>query len=138
MEDTKQHTRTADETGLRALIDGWSKAVREQDLQAIRASHAPDILMFDVPPPLLSRGLDAYMATWDMFFTCQAKPVQFYLRDVDITTGADVAFATAIGRCCDLSSGEKVDLEFRLTMGFRKQDGQWRIVHEHHSIPATD
>jgi uncharacterized protein (TIGR02246 family) len=138
MAATGQHIPTTDETELRALIEGWSKAVREQDVQAIRASHDPDILMFDVPPPFLSRGLEAYMATWDMFFACQAKPVQFYFRDVDITAGADVAFATAIGRCCDLSSGEKVELEFRLTMGFRKQDGQWRIVHEHHSIPATD
>ena len=92
--------------------------------------------MFDVPPPFLSRGLDAYMATWETFFAWQAKPVQFDLHDIAITAGNDVAFATALGRCCDLSSGERVDLEFRLTMGFRKLDGQWRILHEHHSIPA--
>jgi ketosteroid isomerase-like protein len=27
---------------------------------------------------------------------------------------------------------------FRLTVGLRKTDGDWRIAHEHHSIPATD
>jgi ketosteroid isomerase-like protein len=27
-------------------------------------------------------------------------------------------------------------LEFRLTMGLRKINGPWRIMHEHHSIPA--
>lgn len=133
-----QHSHaTTDESELRALIARWSKAVRDQDLAGIRADHDSDILMFDVPPPLSSRGLDAYMATWDGFFTWQAKPVQFDFHDIAITAGNDVAFATAIGRCCDLSSGEKVDLEFRLTMGFRKHDGRWRIVHEHHSIPAT-
>lgn len=133
-----QHSHAAtDEPELRALIARWSKAVRDQDLVGIRADHDPDILMFDVPPPLSSRGLDSYMATWDGFFTWQAKPVQFDFHDIAITAGNDVAFATAIGRCCDLSSGEKVDLEFRLTMGFRKHDGRWRIVHEHHSIPAT-
>jgi ketosteroid isomerase-like protein len=77
------------------------------------------------------------MATWDGFFAWQAKPVQFDFHDVVITAGQDVAFATAIGRCGDLSSGEKIDLEFRLTMGFRKLDGKWRIMHEHHSLPAT-
>ena len=127
-----------DEAELRALIARWSKAVRDQDLAGIRADHDADMLMFDVPPPFLSRGLDAYMSTWETFFVYQAKPVQFDFRDITITAGSDVAFATAIGRCCDLSSGEKVDLEFRLTMGFRKQDGRWRILHEHHSIPATD
>jgi ketosteroid isomerase-like protein len=126
-----------DEEELRALIDRWSKAVRDQNLAGIRADHDAELLMFDVPPPFLSRGLDAYMATWEMFFKWQAKPVCFDFRDISITTGTDVAFATAIGTCCDLSSGEPVNLEFRLTMGFRKIDGKWRIVHEHHSIPAT-
>jgi ketosteroid isomerase-like protein len=27
---------------------------------------------------------------------------------------------------------------FRLTIGLRKIDDNWRIVHEHHSVPATD
>jgi uncharacterized protein (TIGR02246 family) len=136
MADTREDTK--DQAELRELIARWSKAVRDQDLAGVRANHDADILMFDVPPPFLSRGLDAYMATWDEFFAMQAKPVQFDFHDVEITAGNDVAFATAIGRCCDLSSGEKVDLEFRLTIGFRKDDGRWRIVHEHHSIPATD
>jgi ketosteroid isomerase-like protein len=129
---------TGDEAELRELIARWSKAVRDQDLAGIRADHDRDILLFDVPPPFLSRGLDAYMATWDKFFAWQAKPVRFDLDDVMITAGKDVAFATATGRCCDLSSGDRVQLEFRLTMGFSKQNGRWCIVHEHHSLPAVD
>jgi hypothetical protein len=27
---------------------------------------------------------------------------------------------------------------FRLTVGLHKVDGNWRITHEHHSVPATD
>ena len=124
------------EAEIRDLITRWSQAVRNEDLAGIRADHDTDILMFDVPPPFLSRGLEAYMATWQTFFAWQAKPVEFIFRDVEITAGNDVAFATAIGRCGDLSSGEKVELEFRLTLGLRKLDGRWRILHEHHSIPA--
>jgi uncharacterized protein (TIGR02246 family) len=138
MADMKKQNQVAnDETEIRDLIARWSQAVCDENLAAIRADHDTDILMFDVPPPFLSRGLDAYMETWQMFFACQAKPVEFYFHDVQITAGTDVAFATAIGRCADLSSGEKVQLEFRLTMGLRKLDGRWRITHEHHSIPAT-
>jgi uncharacterized protein (TIGR02246 family) len=126
-----------DEAEIRDVITRWSQAVRDENMAGIHADHDTDILMFDVPPPFLSRGLDAYMATWQMFFAWQAKPVEFVFRDVEITAGNDVAFATAIGRCADLSSGEKVQLEFRLTMGLRKLDGRWRIMHEHHSIPAA-
>jgi ketosteroid isomerase-like protein len=127
-----------DEAELREIIAQWSKAVRNQDLAGIRAYHDANILMFDVPPPFLSRGLDAYMETWNLFFACTAKPVEFDFHNVEITSGEDVAFATAIGRCRDSSNGVPSQLEFRLTMGFRKHDGQWRIVHEHHSVPATD
>jgi ketosteroid isomerase-like protein len=27
---------------------------------------------------------------------------------------------------------------FRLTIGLRKVGDNWRIAHEHHSVPATD
>jgi ketosteroid isomerase-like protein len=96
------------------------------------------MLMFDVPPPLQSRGLDAYMATWDIFYPCQVRPIRFEFEQIVITAGADVAFATAIGHCGHIERGEVTDLQFRLTMGLEKRDGKWVIVHEHHSVPATD
>jgi ketosteroid isomerase-like protein len=49
----------------------------------------------------------------------------------------DVAFAVAIMRCGS-SPLEKEDLLFRLTIGLRKVDGDWRIAHEHHSVPSTE
>jgi uncharacterized protein (TIGR02246 family) len=127
-----------DEAEIRSLIARWARAVREEDRAAIRENHDPDIVMFDVPPPFISRGLDAYMATWEIFFSRAEKPVAFDLSDLQVTCGADVAFATAIGRCVDVDpSGKREPLQFRLTMGFRKIDGQWRVMHEHHSLPAV-
>jgi ketosteroid isomerase-like protein len=105
---------------------------------AFRADHDPNILIFDVPLPFLSRGLDAYMATWETFFSQAEKPVVFNFHDVEITAGVDVAFATATGQCVDIDSkGKREELEFRLTMGLRKISGRWRIMHEHHSLPAA-
>ncbi len=136
MADKPQHA--TDEAQIRALIEQWSKAVRDENTAAIRADHDADILMFDVPPPFLSRGLDAYMATWETFFASAEKPVSFAFHDVEVNCSADVAFATAVGRCVNIDTGGKREpLEFRLTMGLRKIDGKWRIMHEHHSLPAT-
>jgi uncharacterized protein (TIGR02246 family) len=126
-----------DETEIRALIDRWARAVREENRPAIRADHDADILMYDVPPPFLSRGVDAYMATWETFFSSSDKPVAFAFHDVQVTNGQDVAFATAVGRCVTSHpDGGHGPLEFRLTMGLRKIEGRWRIMHEHHSLPA--
>jgi uncharacterized protein (TIGR02246 family) len=128
-----------DEGEIRALIERWAQAVRDQDRATIAADHDADMLLFDVPPPFLSRGLDAYMASWELFFSCAPKPVAFDFHDIEITAGADVAFATAIGNCVNTDSkGQREPLQFRLTMGLRKIDGGWRIMHEHHSLPAVE
>jgi uncharacterized protein (TIGR02246 family) len=126
-----------DEIEICALIDRWAEAVRNKNRAGIRADHDADILMFDVPPPILSRGLDAYMATWETFFSASEKPVVFSFHNIEIAAGGDVAFATAIGNCVNIDpSGRREPLKFRLTMGLRRVDGRWRIVHEHHSLPA--
>jgi uncharacterized protein (TIGR02246 family) len=123
---------------IHALIARWAKAVRDENRAGIRADHDPDILMFDVPPPFLSRGLDDYMGTWETFFSSVEKPVTFDFRDVQVTAGGDVAFATAIGNCVNIDrNGKREPLDFRLTMGLRKIDGNWIVVHEHHSLPAA-
>jgi uncharacterized protein (TIGR02246 family) len=139
MENSRHKSLSDDESKIRALIARWAEAVRNQDRAAIRAHHDADMLMFDVPPPFLSRGLDAYMASWELFFSCAEKPVAFDFHDIEITASEDVAFATAIGNCVNIDSkGQREPLQFRLTMGLRKIDGQWRIMHEHHSLPAVE
>jgi uncharacterized protein (TIGR02246 family) len=133
----KPHTN--DEMQILALIERWSEAVRKQDRAAVRADHDPDMLMFDVPPPFLSRGLDAYMATWELFFSSVEKPVAFGFHDIEITAGEDTAFATAVGKCVNIDrKGNREPLQFRLTMGLRKIEGRWRVMHEHHSLPAEE
>jgi uncharacterized protein (TIGR02246 family) len=133
-----QSAASKDEAEIRALIERWAQAVRDENRAGILADHDADMLMFDVPPPFLSRGLDAYMATWEMFFSFAEKPVAFSFHDVEVTCGNDVAFATAVGECVTTDAhGKREPLEFRLTMGLRKVGGRWRIMHEHHSLPAV-
>jgi uncharacterized protein (TIGR02246 family) len=129
------------ETQIKALIDAWADAVRRHDLPGILAHHAPDIVMFDLPPPLQSRGMDEYEKTWDLFFKYHKPSQAFDVEELAITAGEDVAFAVVIMRCgSGTVSGppEENGFLFRLTIGLRNIDGGWRITHEHHSVPATD
>lgn len=138
MSNADQSITAADESELLEIIQRWSKAVRDEDFEAIRAHHEPGILMFDVPPPFLSRGIDAYMETWKLFYKFAPRPVKFDFDDIQIHAGDKVAFATATGHCRNIEpDGQIVPLDFRLTMGFRKIDDHWLIVHEHHSLPAV-
>jgi uncharacterized protein (TIGR02246 family) len=120
------------------LLASWSDAVRRKDYDGILKNHSHNVLMFDVPPPFQSEGIDAYRKTWDLFFGWMSLPPKFELFDVRITAGQEVAFVTARGKCFGPNeSGEPEELEFRLTLGLRKSAGRWIIEHEHHSVPAT-
>jgi uncharacterized protein (TIGR02246 family) len=127
-----------DESEIRSLIENWARAVRNRDMAGILRHHTRDIVMFDVPPPLQSIGIEEYEQTWPLFYGASPNPPVFDIRDISITAGTDVAFVVALMHCVVVEKdGRKDDLDFRLTVGLRKLDGQWTITHEHHSIPAT-
>jgi uncharacterized protein (TIGR02246 family) len=135
-----QQDETA-ENQIKALIETWADAVRRHDLSSILAHHEQDIVMFDVPPPLQSRGMDEYKKTWDLFFRYHEPSQAFDIEELAVTAGKNVAFAVAIMRCgSSTASGPPAEggFLFRLTIGLRKVNGDWRIAHEHHSVPATD
>ena len=130
--------RTKDEARIRGIVENWARAVRTKNIDGILANHSSDVLMFDVPPPLQSKGIEAYKKTWDLFFSWSHDPVVFDFTTMNITAGSDVAFVTALMRCTGTEANrERVELEFRLTIGLRKVGSQWLITHEHHSIPAS-
>ena len=129
----------SDEQQIRALIEAWAIAAHDGDLATVLADHAPDIVMFDVPPPDQGvRGIDAYRDTWPPFFEWQASGAVFEMEWLVVTAGTEVAFAYALLRC-----GTATDLarypeqRLRLTVGLRKTGGRWIVTHEHHSFPDT-
>ena len=127
-----------DHAEIRELIADWSAAVRRKDYDGVLKNHSRNMLIFDVPPPFQSEGIDAYRKTWDLFFGWMAGPPKFELSDMRITAGQEVAFVTAHGKCFGPNGrGGHEELDFRLTLGLRKSDGRWVIEHEHHSVPAS-
>jgi uncharacterized protein (TIGR02246 family) len=126
---------TEDEEQIRSLIERWARAVHAGDLDAVLADHAEDIVMFDVPPPMDGvRGIDAYRATWPDFFRWQ-ETARFEIVSLDVTAGADVAYAFALLRCAtDKHLHEDPDNRLRLTIGLRREQGRWVVAHEHHSF----
>lgn len=126
---------------IRALLETWAEAVRRHDVPAILAHHDRDMVMFDLPPPLQCKGIAAYEETWGLLFRYHEPGAAFDFEELAVTAGQDVAFAAAIMRCGPNSSSNPADKDgflFRLTVGLRKVEGEWRITHEHHSVPAND
>ena len=126
-----------DDAAIATLIREWADAVHSGDLDTVLADHAPDIVMFDVPPPDQGvRGVDAYRDTWPPFFEWQRNGASFEITELQVTAGDDVAFAYALLRCGSTEElRDNPDHRLRLTIGLRKVDGRWVVTHEHHSFP---
>jgi uncharacterized protein (TIGR02246 family) len=127
----------SDAQQIRALIEAWAIAAHDGDLATVLADHAPDIVMFDVPPPDQGvRGIDAYRATWPPFFEWQASGAVFEVESLVVTAGTEVAFAYALLRCGTAAElARDPEKRLRLTLGLRKSGGRWIVAHEHHSFP---
>ncbi|HEV9036385.1 MAG TPA: nuclear transport factor 2 family protein [Puia sp.] len=123
------------ETTIRARVENWARSVNDKNWDGILAWHHKDIVMYDVPPPFQSVGIDAYRQTWELFFS---NSHSFHIVDLHVVAGEDVAFCYAPMKCIyrEKLSEREVDLDFRLTIGFKKIGGQWWFIHEHHSVPA--
>ena len=121
-------THSADEIQIRVLLENWAKAVRAKNMDGALAHHTDDIVMFDVPMPLQSNGLEEYRKTWELFFAhSPGGPGSFDVTDLRITASETVAYCHALVRI--------FDSKVRLTVGMRKEKTQWLIAHEHHSYP---
>ena len=125
-----------DERRIRSLVERWAAAVHAGDMDGVLAGHAADIVMFDVPPPEDGvRGIDAYRETWPPFFAWQAQGASFEIASLEVTAGADVAFAHALLRCGTPEElAARPERRLRLTLGLRKEGADWVVSHEHHSF----
>lgn len=128
------------EDQIRNLLTRWEAAFRAKDANAVMSVYAPGaaVVAFDIVPPLAKVGRDAYRQNYEEFFAMFSGPLDVELRDLRIIAAGDVAFLHCFDRMSGtLHSGDRFDLWLRVTSGLRKIDGEWRIVHDHVSVPVN-
>ncbi|WP_433593608.1 YybH family protein [Nocardia sp. CA-145437] len=129
--------RTAsEEAAIRGQIDSVMKALHAGDLEAIRHAYTPDVISFDVEPPLQHVGIEAKLANWAKVFQF-FESVTYEIRDLTLTIGDDVAYGHAFARLSGTTnSGDRIPgMWVRVTYGLRKLDNTWLIAHDQVSVP---
>ena len=133
------NTRTTEATAeaeTRALMENWLSAVRAQDIQGIVSHYASDILAFDAVSQLQFKSVDAYRKHWETCLAMCSGPMIFEIHDLNIVAADDLAFSHYLTRCdAKEENGEGKAPWMRVTVGYRKTNGKWMIVHEHFSAP---
>jgi ketosteroid isomerase-like protein len=112
--------------------------MRARDADWLVARYAPDVVSFGLAPPLQTTSAEVTdvnrLRSWFAGFD---GPIDFEIRDLKVTAGADVAFCHSLNRLSTTPRGApaKFDLWYRATVCLRKIDATWRIIHEHNSTP---
>ena len=128
--------KAENETSIREIIEGRVAAVRAKDVGGLLTHHAPDVLTFDVLDPLRNAGSDAVRGRAEKWLSAYDGPVGYEVRDLSVTAGEAVAFCHYLYRVSGtLKAGDEVNMWVRATVCFNKADGEWKIVHEHQSVP---
>jgi len=123
-------TGTTDEDQIQAVLADRAAAMRERDAERFVAHYAPQIVKFDLAPPLASAGPQARDAeALRAWFAAQPSgPIGYEIRDLTITACGDVAFCHSLNQVGGA-------LWYRSTLKLRKVGGVWQINHEHNSTP---
>jgi len=125
---------TAAETEIRQLIERWMQAVRDRDISNIIAPYADDIVAFDAIQALQFKGKANYQAHWEMCMGLCPGPMVFELAELTVQAAGDLALAHWLNRCGPADNDSQCGF-MRATVGYRRQGGQWQVIHEHWSAP---
>ncbi|HMJ50820.1 MAG TPA: nuclear transport factor 2 family protein [Polyangiaceae bacterium] len=131
-----EETTRSDLPAIRAVIDAIAKAVRTNDVDAFLAHCAPDIVVFDLLPPLEQKGPDAVRRGWNIALGSFEGPIEYEVDHLDVSMSGDLAFSRSLAHFGGTTKeGKRVMNHLRSTLGFRKVGGRWKVVHQHVSVP---
>ncbi|MFE2960586.1 YybH family protein [Nocardia tengchongensis] len=126
----------SEEAAIRRQLDAVIEALRTEDLESLGRLYTTDVVSFDVEPPLQHVGTAAKLANWTKVFQF-FETVNYEIRDLTLTIGADVAYGHAFARLSGTTrSGVPVPgMWVRVTYGLRKLGDTWLIAHDQVSVP---
>lgn len=127
---------SADEAAIRRLISKWSNALEAKDADGLVADYADDAVLFDAIPPYKTVGREAIRQLWLNCLPYFPEHFKSEHRDVVVHVAGDMAIMHGVHRFvptpADHPSGQTW---MRVTVAYRRINGQWKSVHDHISIP---
>lgn len=125
------------ESEVGALLDRRSEAMRMKDIDRLMSLYSPDIVYFDLVPPLRYAGTTALRGRFLDWFDRWKSAIGQEIRDLNVLGSGDVAAAhMLIWASGALKDGREVGYWVRTTNGCQRSNDRWLITHEHVSLPV--
>jgi ketosteroid isomerase-like protein len=132
-----ENVMASTQSEIKALFDRRSEGARLKDIDRLMAVYSPDIVYFDLVPPLQYVGSAALRERFLDWFARFDGPIGQEARDVTIAANGDVAVAWMLIRASGtLTNGREVDYWVRVSYGCQRSSDGWLINHEHVSLPV--
>ena len=120
------------------LFENYTSRVRSKDVEGFLELYAHDTLVFDCWGLWELAGVDAWRPMVTMWFESLGdKLCEVRFTEVVATVRDDVAFAHAAVQYAEVTAdGDQVDSMMNsITVTLEKLDGEWKVTHEHTSMP---
>jgi ketosteroid isomerase-like protein len=122
---------------VRALFDSRSEAIWRKDIDQLLSLYAPDIVYFDIVPPLRYAGSAALRERFTQWFDRWESSIGQDIRDAHIAVSGDIAAAHMLIRASGtLKDGREVGYWVRTTNSCHRSNHGWLTTHEHVSLPV--
>ncbi len=122
---------------IRQRLADWAKAISTKDIAGAMSLYSPDIVSFDITPPLRYAGADIKRQAWLKAFAAYPGRFSYEVPEPSITVQGDLAFVHSLNHVRGtLANGHTTDLWVRWTACFQKVNGVWLVVQDHVSVPA--
>jgi ketosteroid isomerase-like protein len=127
---------TTAEAELREVIAERVTAVLAKNPGPLAERQADDIVLFDVLPPLFSNGKADVVDKTQAWFNGYASDIGYEVHELGVRAEGDLGFCWfAYHVTGTLQSGDEVDMWVRASLCCQKSGGEWKIVHDHESVP---
>ena len=130
--------RRRGDSDVRERIASIAQAIRDKDIDLLMTHYAPDVIAYDVRPPLAVVSAADYRKNFERWFASMLGPIEYEMKDLRISMSESHAFCHCVSHVAATGrNGENVDYWVRVTTCFQKASGQWLVGHEHVSMPVT-
>jgi uncharacterized protein (TIGR02246 family) len=121
---------------LEGLIDERVAAVAARDGARLAARQHPDVLAYNVVGPLKLTGNAAVEEQMQAWFGAYSDGPRYRVAELHVDAERDLGYCAFIYHVSGtLADGNDVSMGVRATLVCKRIDGQWRIVHDHESVP---
>jgi uncharacterized protein (TIGR02246 family) len=139
---THEHHSFTDATGspdvaateIRAVHEQWADRTAVKDLAGLMEHIAPDIVSYEHSGPLQYVGVDEVREVCRRGLQSSPGRIELDFTDLAVRVDGDLAVAWGIEHI----AADGVESRSRATRVFERRAGDWQMIHQHLSVPASD